>query len=260
MNQIKCDDADYLLFATDDLISNTLYRTGKWDHSILTVSKFLYDKLSAPLILDVGANLGAYAIPLAKDIQSKGGVVCAFEPQRIVYYQLCGNAVLNRLDNLFTFNQAVGDYVGEIEIPDTNYETNRNVGAFSLSKEYRETQGVEASMLATKTVVSMVTLDAMPLDKAPAIVKIDVEGFEINVFKGGVKFLEEHNYPPVLFEVWPFEWFKKEKLELFAFVQSLGYRIDAISVSDFLAQHPKNAVQLDFVHRPDGNVDLVRLR
>jgi hypothetical protein len=60
--------------------------------------------------------------------------------------------------------------------------------------------------------------------------------------------------------VWPFEWFKKEKLELFAFVQSLGYRIDAISVSDFLAQHPKNAVQLDFVHRPDGNVDLVRLR
>ena len=38
-------------------------------------------------ILDIGANLGAYSIPIAKDIQSVNGQVIAFEPQRIIFYQ-----------------------------------------------------------------------------------------------------------------------------------------------------------------------------
>ena len=57
----------------------------------------------APLVLDIGANLGAYAIPVAKKIASARGVVYAYEPQRIVYYQLCGNIFLNSLDNVHAF-------------------------------------------------------------------------------------------------------------------------------------------------------------
>jgi len=57
-----------------------------------------------------------------------------FEPQRIIYYQLCGNIVLNRLDNFRAFNQAVGDSDGDIEMPEINYENNVNIGAFSLEK------------------------------------------------------------------------------------------------------------------------------
>lgn len=260
INQIKCDEADYMLFATDDLISATLYRTGRWDHHILTVTKVLYQGLKTPVVLDIGANLGAYAIPVAKDIQFAGGVVCAYEPQRIVFYQLCGNIVLNRLDNIYAFNQAVGDSIGEIEIPDVNFEKNVNVGAFSLNKEYRRIQGIETAMLTSNSIVPIVTLDSVGLEHSPAVIKIDVEGYEINVLRGAVSFLEQHNFPPLLFEAWPFDWFKEGKEELLNFVSSLGYRVDAISVSDFLAQHPRNQVQIEFVQRPNGNVDLVRLR
>ncbi len=88
-------------------------------------------------MLDIGANLGAYSIPLAKSMRDVGGVLMAFEPQRILYYQLCGNVVLNRLDNFIAINKAVGDYDGDIEIPEINYENNTNIGAFSLDKTYR---------------------------------------------------------------------------------------------------------------------------
>ncbi len=114
-----------------------MYRTGQWEDYLLTISKVFLQSVNNPLVLDIGANLGAYSIPLAKSMRDVGGVLMAFEPQRILYYQLCGNVVLNRLDNFIAINKAVGDYDGDIEIPEINYENNTNIGAFSLDKTYR---------------------------------------------------------------------------------------------------------------------------
>ena len=80
VNRIECNDADYLLFQTNDVISNILYKTGDWEKFIIEISNFFIKDVNEPLILDVGANLGAYSIPLAKSIQSIGGKVIGFEP------------------------------------------------------------------------------------------------------------------------------------------------------------------------------------
>lgn len=255
---VNGNHADYLLFQSQDAISTTIRAIGTWAEDIWIISRAFYDYIDAPLILDVGANLGAYMLPIAKEIMPKGGVVYAFEPQRIVYYQLCGNIVLNQLDNVFAFNQAVGDYDGEIDIPEVNYATNDNVGAFSFNDFSRRFHGIESSMSDVKSQVPMVMLDSLKLPKSPSLIKIDVEGYELNVFKGGVQFLETHNFPPVLFEAWGFDWFAKERQELFDFVTGLGYDLTLIGECDYLAQHPRHKVRIDLVHNAAGFTEIVR--
>jgi FkbM family methyltransferase len=261
VNVIKCNEADYLLFTTDDLISKILYKSGQWEESLLVITRVFLRGVDKPLILDIGANLGAYSIPIAKDIQNIGGKVIGFEPQRIVYYQLCGNVILNRLDNYVALNKAVGDYDGEIEIPEINYEKNDNIGAFSLDKKYREHQNIEQYMLNQKSLVPIITLDSIDLEQSPVILKIDVEGFELNVLKGGQKFLEKHNFPPILFEAWDFKWFEEGKRELLDFLKYLGYEISLnIRRAEFVAQHPKNIRHVKFNWSENGIINMVRER
>lgn len=260
ISRVECQDVDYLLFSTKDHISNTLFQTGKWEGHLLRVSKIFLLRVDSPLILDIGANLGAYSIPLAKSVQDAGGTVMAFEPQRIVYYQLCANVILNRLDNYYAIYSAVGESKGEIEIPEIDYESNANVGAFSIDKKYRELHGIESSMKKSKTKVPMVNLDGLEVEKPPALIKIDVEGFEFAVLKGAVDFLDRSNYPPLLFEAWRFDWFRDSREELLAYVQDLGYEITAFGTSDYIAQHPKNSVRVEFAMNRGRIVSMARVR
>ncbi|PUE59831.1 hypothetical protein B9Z44_09725 [Limnohabitans curvus] len=127
VNNIRTETGEFLLFSTEDYISRHLYAKGSWDPHLLTISRLIYKKLSTPVILDIGANLGAYSVPVAREIMETGGQIYAFEPQRIVYYQLCGNVVLNRLDNVFTYNVALGSTERQIEIPALDFEQSDNV-------------------------------------------------------------------------------------------------------------------------------------
>ena len=64
VNLLRTDETDYLMFSTDDSISQTIYRSGHWAKLILDMSATFLSGIEAPLVIDVGANLGAYAVPL----------------------------------------------------------------------------------------------------------------------------------------------------------------------------------------------------
>jgi hypothetical protein len=134
ISQIECRDANYLVFSTSDSITNTLFKHGVWEDHLLQISKIFLSDIKQPLLIDIGANMGAYSIPLAKYIRETGGKVIGFEPQRIIYYQLCGNIFLNRLDNYHAIYKAVGESEGFVEIPEINYLNNLNIGGFSIEK------------------------------------------------------------------------------------------------------------------------------
>ena len=258
INKIVCNEADFLLFSTNDVISSMLYNTGHWEQYIIEISKFLIKEVDNPIVLDVGANLGAYSIPIAKNICDLGGSVYGFEPQRIVYYQLCGNIILNRLDNYYAYNQAVGDFEGLIEIPEINYEKNHNIGAFSLNPALRQQLDVEQYMLPSTSKISMITLNSLELANAPALIKIDVEGYELNVLKGADEFLEKFNYPPLLFEAWDFDSFESARNNLLNYINYLGYKISLNIRQEYVAQHPKNSRYINFLLSPEGAVNMVR--
>lgn len=261
VNLVRGDQIDYLLFSTQDAVSSTIYFTGGWASPLLTISRLFYQDVAQPLILDIGANLGAYSIPVARDVQAAGGMVYAFEPQRIIYYQLCGNAFLNRLDNIYLFCKALGAAQGWLNLPAVDYAQSINIGGFSIDERIRErTQAVSTLAGRSEPPVELTTLDALDLPRSPSLIKIDVEGLELQVLRGGSQFLARHSYPPMLLEAWRSnDWFAQEREALLAYIQELGYEIFEIS-DEVIAQHPAHPRQISLQVTQDGTIQMARRR
>lgn len=253
VNMIKCNEADFLLSVKDTVISRELYFNGTWEHNILLIAKILLSDIQNPWVLDIGANLGAFTIPIAQHIAPNNGMVSAFEPQRIVYYQLCGNIFLNSLDNCYAYNFALGADECEVDIPELDFNAHNNIGAFSLQNEYvGEYRGLYLS--DKKHRVKQIKLDNLPPPSDSvnlSLIKIDVEGWELPVLRHGQNLLAQHGYPPILFEVWNTDYFVLERVELLDFIQSLGYELTQLGEMDYLAQHPSFPRRLNLIHHQE---------
>jgi len=260
VNLVRADSADFLLFSTDDSISKTIYSTGSWASALLTISNMFYHSEEAPLILDIGANLGAYSIPIAKEIAESGGLVYSYEPQRIIYYQLCGNVFLNRLENVHAFNMAIGDRDGSVMIPSIDYSKSKNIGAFTLDQQgVAKNEAIAVKAGDRANTVPIARLDSLTFPKPPTLIKIDVEGLELQVLKGAVNYLEEHHFPPLLLEAWDEDWFKDRRVELLDYLTTIGYEYFAIR-AEIVAQHPRFPRQVEFVGDHTSGVQMIRLR
>ena len=88
------------------------------------------------------------------------------------------------------------------------------------------------------------------------MIKIDVEGLELQVLKGGKDFFERHRFPPILFEAWGNDWFVNERRELLTYLLSMGYEITSFGTDDYVAQHPQNPVRVDFKTDEQGVIQM----
>jgi FkbM family methyltransferase len=133
VNIIRANNGDFLSFFERSGISAVLTAHGVWDELTVMIAKALVNiSTSTPLILDIGANMGTFSIPLATHISERSGIIHSFEPQRIIYYQLCGNIFLNRLENVFAHKLALSTVNDDIEIDTLDYHQAWNIGAYSL--------------------------------------------------------------------------------------------------------------------------------
>lgn len=151
-------------------------------------------------IIDVGANIGTCTLPWAKQC-SKWGKVTAFEPQERIFYALAGNIVLNNLMNAGAIHGAVSDTSGNIAVPRLNYEIASNFGGIAMRDGLlRHDPGQPISydkqnMVNTKCYA----LDDLNLRRLD-LLKIDVEGMELDVLKGASKTISQ--LKPVLITEW----------------------------------------------------------
>lgn len=200
MDIYPCDGLGYFLTDGPDLISQYLREGQTWDSCCLTVSKALIKDVQNPVLVDIGANLGAWTLPMGAHIKAAGGVVHAFEPQRPVFYQLCANILNNDLMHCHAHHLAIGDFTGHVDIPFLDVFSCTNLGALSLSEDIRTQQGWNFQN-EIKEQVRISTLDDLQLPQAD-LIKIDVEGLELEVLKGGKNWLKQSGNPPILLEVW----------------------------------------------------------
>jgi FkbM family methyltransferase len=120
-------------------------------------------------VLDVGGNIGVNTIPLARRVGATGWVI-AFEPQRIIHQMLCANLALNGLANVVALWSAAGAAPGSIRVPPIDYDAVENFGGVELGGEQGEVVAVQA-------------VDSLALQSC-RLIKIDVEGMELEVLKG----------------------------------------------------------------------------
>lgn len=246
VRQVIAGDHKYLVFESEDLITQELIKNGEYEPVTSHLSTILLQEITKPCVLDVGANLGAFTIPIGKSIAKANGIVYAFEPLRIVYYQLCGNIFLNQLDNVYAFNCAVSNLSRSIEIPEFNYDMTPNIGSFSLHSEFRDRYGFSALYTGHSSSVASIRLDDIDLKQLPHLIKIDVEGHELEVLQGAEKLIRKSNYPPILFECWKWDWYSEKRSNLMREIERLGYEIYEYWDWMYVAQHPSNNIRYKF--------------
>lgn len=124
---------------------------------------------SGDVFCDVGANVGSYSI-LACAACGASGV--AFEPVPETFGRLVENIRLNGLESRVScVNLAVGEVEGRLYFTDDGDTVNHAL--------------VPGSDLGSSVSVGVTTLDSAFGDEVPALIKIDVEGFEAAVIRGG---------------------------------------------------------------------------
>ena len=136
-------------------------------------------------VVDVGANIGAHTLMLARQVGPTGRVY-AFEPQRGVFQTLCANMSINSIGNTECFQTAVSDEPGFINIPDIRYDLEGNFGGFEIEKYSRS--GIKTPVVCLDDVLDVPTLK---------LIKIDVEGMELGVIKGARQTIQK--YAPALY-------------------------------------------------------------
>ena len=174
---------------------------GQWllDHgNTSTIEAFnCYESIkefSEPVIFDIGANIGTFTTWMAKAFP-EGKIYC-FEPQREVFQMLCGNASINNLYNVYPYNVALGKENNKIEFEEPNYFQKNDFGTFSL------VENVISQTTNNKIVVQINTLDwFVEYYNIPKIhlLKIDVEGMDIDVLMGATKTIQKH-FPIIFIE------------------------------------------------------------
>jgi FkbM family methyltransferase len=232
---VKVDGTQFLVFKGGDLISNHL-KKELYENDIHQLAlKILIDKPDG-LVLDIGANLGTFCVPLARKIPKLE--FHAFEPQRIVNYQLCANVIINSLGNVYAYELALSNENADVELAMPDYTKETNIGAFSIDAEVRKNE-YECSTVNTTDRIDLAPLDFFTFNNI-RLIKIDVEGHELEVIKGGIGTIKRNNYPPIIFEAWTWKpWYQEKRKALFDYLEGHGYKIEQLGENN-LARHPEH--------------------
>lgn len=217
----------YILFKNDCGVTDMTRRGGVYEHYIFD---YIYKNLNVKdtNIIDIGANFGFHSLEFADLIGD--GKVYSFEPQRLVYYQLCGNIILNGYQNIFAKNVALGDRDTTLLMENLDYESNETINIGNAHLDAFTTKG---------SLVEVKKLDDYNFENV-SVIKVDVQGYEPFVLDGAVETIKR-NDPVIFIEV------EEPQLSIYGFnsesvfsrLRNLGYKyqksIEAEHLFDYVA-------------------------
>lgn len=187
-NKIKqCKHGTFILSDYDIDISEHMRLYGEWAENELNL--FLSLIQPGDIVVDAGANIGAFTVPLAKKV-GPSGRVHSFEPQKVIYQRLTTNVVLNDLENVDVYLSALGNYTGFIDVPILNYAVRGNFGALSLSAPLKDQTPEWSYKVPIQKLDDINFYNPYTKSSCPSFIKMDVEKMEKWVLQGAAETLK----------------------------------------------------------------------
>lgn len=173
----------------------------KYQNDEISGEKFFIDNILSnyltekSIIFDVGANIGNFALSINKK-NNLSNIYC-FEPNPFSYSLLQKN--MNPFKNIYTYNIGFGEIESEMEM--YIYEHAKDTEHASIYKtvmsEFHKAQDIQAINISINTIDSFCeNYNITQID----FLKIDTEGYELNVLKGAKNMIETGRINIIQFE------------------------------------------------------------
>lgn len=164
----------------------------------------------AGIFIDIGAHIGKYTVPIAKKLGNKGKVV-AIEPDPDNFRALLQNIAVNNLYNVIPIQVACSSDNGETLL----YKHPLDPSGNSMVHKSRRSIVVQTKTL--DTIVKDLGLTDVRL------IKIDVEGAELDVLKGASNTLSKFDDLTIVIE--------SRHKEIIPFLQNFGFSVECVIAS-----------------------------
>lgn len=190
------------------------HRVGIPEQQIIEFARQFADP--EKVFIDCGAHMGVYSILLADEFER----VFAFEAQKRTFMQLCGNIFINEKENVEPIHAGV-----------SHLEDHGATRCLTIVSE----DGGGSTFCETEEKVlgrnqcQMVALDHLEIPaESIGLMKLDVEGWELNALKGAQTILDASR-PPLIFECNSGREHYQRRLELFGFLKEKDYKIEQMA-------------------------------
>ena len=213
---LKCRPANF--------IETAVYENGAWEPNLLKLMSSFISEDS--VMLDIGANVGAISIPLAR--KHPFSEFHCFEPHPDIFGDLKFNLAINRLKNVIPVQKVVYDKeTKNISFFAQQVGSNDNMGLSSLRPNSDLGEYKEIKMAGTS-----IDIHCRSFDKTVSVIKIDVQGAELDVLASAKNVLNNHR--PVIFFEFEEEYYESEaeaataRHKLLDLFSKAGYELHAI--------------------------------
>jgi FkbM family methyltransferase len=171
------------------------------------------------IVVDVGANVGFYTLTAAQEAGATGRVI-AFEPNEHAANRLRENIALNGLINVDVVSAALGAQEGKLTFhlaPDSE-------GSSLYAVESQDGPTTEVIVATLDRYLGSAGVTRVDL------LKIDAEGAELDVLRGGVSLLTGEGAPVIIIEANPvtLRAAGHSPADLRALIEGYGYTISVI--------------------------------
>jgi FkbM family methyltransferase len=199
-----------------DANSSRVY-LGGFDESVTLFDVYRKRAVSGTAAIDVGANIGIHTLVLSRCV-GESGRVYSYEPNQDLCERLRENVMLNGIANVTLRNRGAAAADCMLRFQSRQEEFNLGLGRFD------KTGSIE---------VPVVRLDSdLHFDGKISLIKIDVEGMELDVIRGARQLIMEHQ-PALVLEC-------NRKWTLNELRDHIPYTVTISSIPETLLDRPRN--------------------
>ena len=239
MNTTRLTTTNGVTFITksnDFFVSKSIEVYGEWSFGEIELLTQILTK--SDNIVEAGANIGAHTVFLAKDVVPDGKVF-AFEPRRIIFQNLCGNLAVNGIENVHAFQCGLGKEAESQKEAKMDFSSKLNAGGYSLGAIPGGDENIKIEKLD----------DMVNAVDHIALIKADIEGYELKMLMGAVNLIERDR---------PFLYLENDIVEkspeLISYLWSLKYDIWWHVVPLFNPRNRANTEQNIFLNTASINI------